>query len=143
MGAATSNVGIGGQVVGNTGLGLKSADSLITTISKPIKDGDDFEELTSFEVDPSSTSQNLFTALRLVLQALKSVPVFTYISFLLSLLFLILYLKPFNSLFSSSSAPQLVLTQQHRHRHAHASKAKEGRLSPSSRQRSQSQRRRK
>lgn len=76
-----------------------------TAESMPLKHGDDFEETVS--VDPSSTSQNLFTALRFLLQALKTVPVLTYISFAMSLLFLVLYLNPFGSLFVSSKAPAL------------------------------------
>lgn len=116
VGSAPANVSIGGQVEFNTGSSLQSSSKLVTTVSKPLKDGDDFEELTSFEVDPSSTSQNFFTALRLLLQALKTVPVFTYISFALSLFFLVLYLNPFGSLFSGSSASQMVQSKHHRHR---------------------------
>lgn len=59
-----------------------------------MKFGDEDELLSTIEVDPSSTSQNFFTALRLLLQAFRTVPVFTYISFALSLVFLLLYLNP-------------------------------------------------
>ncbi len=67
MGSAQTDVSIGGEVAFNSAQSLKSTDRLITGESKPIKDGDDFEELTQFEVDPHSTKQNLFTALRLLL----------------------------------------------------------------------------
>ena len=70
--------------------------------------------MTQFEVDPSSTSQNLFTALRLLLQAMKSVPVFTYISFALSLVFLLLYLNPIGLLLSSSSSQSSLARPQQR-----------------------------
>ena len=90
-------------------MSLKSSDKMSTAESMPLKHGDDFEETVS--VDPSSTSQNLFTALRFLLQALKTVPVLTYISFAMSLLFLVLYLNPFASLFASSKAPAMAQTK--------------------------------
>ena len=81
---------------------------LNTGDSSPVGNNvDDDELVTSVQVDPSSTSQNIWTALRLLLQAMKTVPIFTYVSFALSLLFLILYLNPFASLFGGSPAPKL------------------------------------
>ena len=97
-----ADTSVGSSSCVNSGMSLKSSDKMSTAESMPLKHGDDFEETVS--VNPSSTSQNLFTALRFLLQALKTVPVLTYISFAMSLLFLVLYLNPFNGLFASSKA---------------------------------------
>lgn len=60
------------------------------------------------------------TALRFLLQALKTVPVLSYISFALSLLFVVLYLNPFANLLASSPKANKVsrVKQQHSSRHA-------------------------
>ena len=86
---------IGGQAPVEFNSGSHLAGTHIRTgDSNPIKDGGDENE--GFEFDSSSTNQNIsiYAALRLLLKAFKSVPVFTYISMALSLLFLILYLNP-------------------------------------------------
>lgn len=86
---------------------MKSAgDGIRTGDSSPIKDGAEIDELTAaFEVvDPNSASQNVYTALMLLLQAVKMMPqVFKVASFALSLFFLALWLNPLGSLFGKIS----------------------------------------
>lgn len=96
MSAGASDSGFEGTeaVQINTSASLKSADKLRVGETSSMKFGDEDELLSTIEVDPSSTSQNFYTALRLLLQAFRTVPVFTYISFALSLVFLLLYLNP-------------------------------------------------
>ena len=101
-------------------MSLKSSDKMSTAESMPLKHGDDFEETVS--LDPSSTSQNLFTALRFLLQALKTVPVLTYISFALSLVFLVLYLNPFASLLSGSAPAKAVQRASSKSQRSHQSR---------------------
>ena len=80
----------------NTGSTL-AGDEIIRSgaPSHPIKDGIEDEGLPSCTVGPSF---NHITALRIFSEALKSVPVFTYISFALSFFFLVLYLNPLGQL---------------------------------------------
>jgi len=89
----------------NTGAKLAASGDSTLADSGPLKDG--YEELTSIEVDPSSTSQNVYTALRLLGQAMKTVPVMTYISFALSILFLFLYLNPVSRLMRAMGASEV------------------------------------
>lgn len=85
---------------------LKSAEKLSVAESSSMKNAVE-DELVSFEVDPTSPSSNLYTAMRLLLQAFRSLPLFSYISFLLSFVFLVLYLNPFNMLGSSEPSKQM------------------------------------
>ena len=85
---------LGGSVKFSSGSTMASSERLLMGDSNPIKDGDEGDDqfLTSFEVDPSSASQNIYTALILLFQALKTVPLFTFVSFALSFLFLVMHL---------------------------------------------------
>merc|ERR1719490_554571 len=90
LGAGQVDTSIGDSSLAcNSGQRLKSIDDkLASDDSKPLKFEDDYDSLQQVSLDPSSTSQNLSTALRLLLQALRTVPIVTYISLILSLVFL-------------------------------------------------------
>ena len=102
--AGTTDTSIGDRIEFSSSSSMAGAKLLSTAESRSIKDGDEMEHLTSFEVDPSSPSSNISTAFLLLLQAVRALPVFTYVSFLLSLVFLVLYLKPFSSFLNASSS---------------------------------------
>ena len=70
--------------------------------SHPLKDGIEYEGLPSCTEGPNNLTSHI-TASRLLSEAFKSVPVFTYISFALSLFFLILYLNPLGQLLQQST----------------------------------------
>ena len=123
----------------NTGARLAASGDSTLSDSGPIKDG--YEELTSIEVDPSSTSQNVYTALRLLGQAMKTVPVLTYISFALSILFLVLYMNPISRIMATfSSSP--VHSERPQHVQKRKSSSSKRRSSNSSKKSSSSSSRR-
>lgn len=77
LGSSHADTSVDGSKECYSGLSLKNSDALKAPQSMPLKHGDDYEEVTQVSLDPSSTSQNLSTALRLLLQALKTVPMLT------------------------------------------------------------------
>ena len=108
MGANNVDTSIGDRIEFSSSSSMAGAKVLRTAESNPIKDGEEVEHLTSFvEVDPSSPSSNINTAFFLLLQAVRTLPVFTYVSFFLSLIFLVLYLKTWSFLTASASSSRI------------------------------------
>ena len=89
----------------SSGQSLKSVDPQrqVRMIPDQIKDQEDVEHIAPYKVDPSSTTQNIHVAVLLLLQAVKTVPFFSIVSFALSFLFIILYLDPISTFFGQKA----------------------------------------
>lgn len=107
---------------------MAGADDKLRVEGGPIKDGLIEDQTYDMPADPSA-SQSAYFGLMMLVQAVKLMPqTFKYVSFALSLIFLVLWLNPLGSLLSqlvspanksSSSSPAPAVSQSRR-QHSHS-----------------------